>query len=342
MAIRVGINGFGRIGRTVLRAAWPRWQEMELVHINDISGEPATAAHLLSHDSAHGRWPHTVHATATHLVVDGHEIGYSMARTPAAIGWRERGVDLLLECSGKFRTLHSLQPVLDQGVQKIIVSAPIFDPAVPNIVMGINDHLYNPTRHAVVTAASCTTNCLAPVVQVILNNLGIQRGSITTIHSINNTQSIVDQYRPDLRRARASTLSMIPTSTSAAQAITHIFPGLNGKIDGLAVRVPLLNASLTDMVFEVLRPTSKTEVNTLFQTAAEGYLQGILGYEKLPLVSIDYSGDTRSAVIDALSTKVIDGTHVKVLAWYDNETGYANRLVELAQKVAHTLGAGAL
>ncbi|MEO5362938.1 MAG: ArsJ-associated glyceraldehyde-3-phosphate dehydrogenase [Magnetococcus sp. DMHC-8] len=337
MTIRVGINGFGRIGRLALRTAWQQTGELEFVHINDLSSEPTCAAHLLMHDSIHGRWNRTVESTAASLIVDGRTIGYSMAPTPADAAWHTRGVDLVLECSGQFKTLDALQPYLDQGIKKLVVSAPSADPAILNVVMGVNDHQYDPDRHTVVTAASCTTNCLAPVVKVIQEHLGIRRASLTTIHSINNTQGVVDQYRPDWRRARAAGLSMIPTSTSAAQAIVHIFPALTGRIDGLAVRVPSLNASLTDMVFEVARPTSVAEVNACLQMAAEGDLRGILGYEPAPLVSIDYRNDPRSAVIDALSTKVIDGTHVKVLAWYDNETGYASRLVELLSKVARAL-----
>lgn len=337
MAIRVGINGFGRIGRVALRAAWHQRGELAFVHINDPSGDPATAAHLLQYDSTHGRWDRSVQSRPASIVVDGQEIGYSMAHTPDAAAWRSRGIDLLLECSGQFKSMARLNPYFDHGIQKIVVSAPIYDPAVLNVVMGVNDTLYDPARHAVVTAASCTTNCLAPVVQIVLENLGIHRASMTTIHCMNNTQSIVDQYRPDLRRARAATLSMIPTSTSAAQAIVHIFPELTGKMAGLAVRVPLLNASLTDMVFEVKQSTSAAEVNAWLKSAAEGRLHGILGYESLPLVSVDYARDTRSAIVDAQATQVIDGTHLKLLAWYDNETGYANRLVELLHKVARSL-----
>ncbi|MBF0160768.1 MAG: ArsJ-associated glyceraldehyde-3-phosphate dehydrogenase [Magnetococcales bacterium] len=341
MAIRVGINGFGRIGRMVLRTAWqwPAGTGLEFVHINDLSGDPACAAHLLMHDSTHGRWSRPVESTPTQIVVDGQAIGYSMARTPQEVDWQQKGVEVLVECSGQFKSRQALQPYLDQGIKKVVVSSPMADPTVLHVVMGVNDHLYDPTRHAIVTAASCTTNCLAPVVQVILQKLGIRRASLTTIHSMNNTQGIVDQYRPDLRRARAANLSMIPTSTSAAQAIVHIFPELAGKIDGLAVRVPVLTASLTDMVFEVQRTTCVAEVNQWLQEAADGPLRGILGYETAPLVSVDYNNDSRSAIVDALATKVIDGTHVKVLAWYDNETGYTNRLVELLHAVAHSLRA---
>ncbi|MEO5339326.1 MAG: ArsJ-associated glyceraldehyde-3-phosphate dehydrogenase [Magnetococcus sp. MYC-9] len=337
MAVRVGINGFGRIGRMALRTAWRRWEGLEFVHINDISGDAHCAAHLLVHDSSHGRWHRKVQGGTAHIMIEDQAIGYSMGDTPAEAAWHTRNIDLLLECSGHFKTRRALQPYFDQGIRKIVVSCPVTDPTALNVVMGVNDHLYDPRQHAVITAASCTTNCLAPIIQVMQSNLGIQRASMTTIHSINNTQGIVDQYRPDLRRARASTLSMIPTSTSAAQAIVLVFPELAGKIDGLAVRVPLLNASLTDMVFEVSRPTCVAEVNDLLQKAAEGPLRGILGFETAPLVSIDYSNDTRSAVIDGLSTKVIAESHVKLLAWYDNETGYTNRLAELLHKVAHSL-----
>ena len=245
----------------------------------------------------------------------------------------ELGVDMVLECSGQFRTLELLAPYFKHGVQKVIVAAPVKQGAL-NVVYGINDHLYNPAEHHLLTAASCTTNCLAPVVKVIQEGLGIEHGVITTIHDQTNTQTIVDKPHKDLRRARATGLSLIPTTTGSATAITMIYPELTGKLNGLAVRVPLLNASLTDCVFEVSRPTTVEEVNRLFKTAAEGELAGILGYEERPLVSVDYKDDPRSSVIDALSTMVVDGTQVKVLAWYDNEWGYSCRMAELARKVA--------
>ncbi|MBF0159812.1 MAG: ArsJ-associated glyceraldehyde-3-phosphate dehydrogenase [Magnetococcales bacterium] len=338
MALRVAINGFGRMGRLGLRAAWGRWPHLEFVHVNEILGDAACAAHLLKYDSVHGRWNHDVSADGNQIVIDGKRLGYSMVASPAQIDWRALGVDLVLECTGRFKTMAALQTYLDQGVKKVVVACPVKEEAALNVVMGVNDHQYDPVRHNVVTAASCTTNCLAPVVKVILESLGIRRGSMTTIHNITNTQTIIDLGHKDLRRARANSLSLIPTSTGSARAIIQIFPQLKGKIDGTAVRVPLLNASLTDMVFEVERPTTVAEVNGLLKAAAEGPLKGILGYEELPLVSIDYNNDERSSIVDALSTMVIDGTHVKIMSWYDNEVGYANRMVELAQKVAVMMG----
>jgi glyceraldehyde 3-phosphate dehydrogenase len=336
MAIRVGINGFGRMGRLGLRAAWGRLPELEFVHVNEILGDAACAAHLLKFDSVHGRWEREVHADGASIVVDGKRMGYSQSPGIAGVDWQGLGVDLVLECTGKFKTMAALQPYFDGGVKKVVVACPVKESAALNVVVGVNDHLYDPATHSVVTAASCTTNCLAPVVKVILEKIGIVRGSMTTIHNITNTQTIIDLGHKDLRRARANSLSLIPTSTGSAKAITQIFPELTGKINGIAVRVPLLNASLTDMVFETPRPTSIEEVNGFLKEAANGSLQGILGYEELPLVSIDYNNDTRSSIVDALSTMVIDGSHVKILAWYDNEVGYANRLVELASLVARS------
>ncbi|MBF0123728.1 MAG: ArsJ-associated glyceraldehyde-3-phosphate dehydrogenase [Magnetococcales bacterium] len=338
MTVRVAINGFGRMGRLGLRAAWGRLPHLEFVHVNEILGDAGCAAHLLKYDSVHGRWDREVAADGNHLVIEGRKLGYSMIATPAQIDWRNLGVDMVLECSGRFKTMAALQPYFDQGVKKVVVACPVKDDAALNVVVGVNDDQYNPSRYDVVTAASCTTNCLAPVVKVMLESLGIRRGSMTTIHNITNTQTIIDLGHKDLRRARANSLSLIPTSTGSARAIVQIFPQLKGKIDGTAVRVPLLNASLTDMVFEVERPTTVAEVNGLLKAAAEGPLQGILGYEELPLVSIDYNNDPRSSIIDALSTMVVDGTHVKIMSWYDNEVGYANRMVELADKVAAMMG----
>jgi glyceraldehyde 3-phosphate dehydrogenase len=246
------------------------------------------------------------------------------------------GIELVIECSGRFRTREALQPYFDQGVKKVLVSAPVPDPAI-NIVQGINHECYDPAQHDIITAASCTTNCLAPVVKVMHEGLGIRHGTMTTIHDITNTQTIVDKGHRDLRRARACGQSLIPTTTGSAKAITRIFPELTGKLNGLAVRVPLLNASLTDVVFEVDRQTDVEEVNTLFRTAAEGELQGILGYEERPLVSVDYVNDPRSSIVDAGSTMVIDATQVKVLAWYDNEWGYVNRMMELAELIARQM-----
>ena len=335
MTVRVGINGFGRIGRLVLRAAWG-WPELEFVHINELKGGAETAAHLLKFDSVHGRWRPEVEARDGRVWIDAKSLSFSEHATPGDVFWEEVGVDLVLECSGKFRTAQSIDPYFKRGVQKVIVAAPVKEGAL-NIVMGVNDDLYQPNQHHLLTAASCTTNCLAPVVKVIHEGIGIQHGLITTIHDNTNTQTIVDAPHKDLRRARATSLSLIPTTTGSATAIGLIYPELNGKLNGLAVRVPLLNASLTDCVFEVVRSTSVEEVNGLLKAAADGKLNGILGYEERPLVSIDYKDDPRSSIIDALSTMVIDETQVKILAWYDNEWGYANRMVELARKVALSL-----
>ena len=335
MVVRVGINGFGRIGRLDLRAAWG-WSEIEFVHINEVKGGAITAAHLLKFDSVHGRWAPEVEAGENRILIDGKPISFSEAAKPGDVPWEDYGVDIVLECSGKFRDSETLDPYFKRGVKKVIVAAPVKKGAL-NIVMGINDDLYEPDKHNLLTAASCTTNCLAPVVKVIHEGLGIKHGVITTIHDNTNTQTIVDAPHKDLRRARATSLSLIPTSTGSATAIGLIYPELNGKLNGLAVRVPLLNASLTDCVFEVERPTTVEEVNRLLKASADGALSGILGYEERPLVSIDYKDDPRSSIIDALSTMVVDETQVKILAWYDNEWGYSNRMVELARKVAVSL-----
>ncbi len=334
MAIRIGINGFGRIGRLALRAAWGN-PDLHFVHINDL-GDAATAAHLLMFDSVHGRWTHTAHAEGDTLHIAGQQISYSQHKQPADVAWAEREVDLVLECTGKFTKAEALEPYFTTGVKKVLVAAPVKQNAL-NVVMGVNEHWYDPQQHNILTAASCTTNCLAPVVKVIHEGIGIKHGMITTIHDATNTQVIVDAPHKDLRRARAAGLSLIPTTTGSATAIGLIFPELQGKLDGLAVRVPLLNASLTDCVFEVQRPTTVAEVNGLFKAAAEGPLKGILDYEERPLVSIDYKGDPHSAIVDGLCTLVTNDTQVKVYAWYDNEWGYANRLVELAAYVGQRL-----
>ena len=335
-ATRVGINGFGRMGRLALRAAWGR-DDLAFTYVNELRGDAATAAHLLTFDSVHGRWDREASATDGALLVDDRAIAFGNAAAPGAVPWAEHGVEVVLECSGAFRTAERLQAYFDAGVRKVIVAAPVKDLAALNVVMGVNDHRYDPDAHHVVTAASCTTNCLAPLVKVLHEGIGIGRGSITTLHDVTNTQTIVDAPHKDLRRARAASLSLIPTTTGSATAIGLIFPELQGKLDGLAVRVPLLNASLTDAVFDVARATTVEEVNGLLAAAAAGPLAGILGYEERPLVSVDFKDDPRSGIVDAPSTMVTDGTQVKVLAWYDNEWGYANRMVELAAKVATTL-----
>jgi glyceraldehyde 3-phosphate dehydrogenase len=335
MSIRVGINGFGRIGRLALRAAW-NCSELEFVHVNEVKGGVVAAAHLLKFDSVHGRWNQDVSPVGDLIEIGDRFLSFSEFATPGEIAWKDLGVDIVLECSGKFRTPKTLDPYFKQGVRKVIVAAPVKEEAL-NIVMGVNDHLYQPDLHHLLTAASCTTNCLAPVVKVIHEGLGIKHGIITTIHDQTNTQTLVDAPHKDLRRARASSLSLIPTTTGSATAIALIYPELKGKLNGLAVRVPLLNASLTDCVFELMQPTTATEVNRLLKAAAEGELKGILGYEERPLVSIDYKDDPHSAIVDAPSTMVVNDTQVKILAWYDNEWGYANRMVELACKVATSL-----
>jgi glyceraldehyde 3-phosphate dehydrogenase len=337
MTVRVGINGFGRMGRLALRAAWG-WPDVEFVHVNEVKGGSETAAHLLTFDSVHGRWGHDVTGRADAIVIDGRALGFSAHATPDEVPWTARGVDIVLECTGKFRTAAQLEPYFAHGVKKVIVAAPVKDDAALNVVVGVNDHLYEPHKHRLLTAASCTTNCLAPIVKVIHEGLGIRHGVITTIHDITNTQTVVDAPHKDLRRARASSLSLIPTTTGSATAIALIYPELKGKLNGIAVRVPLLNASLTDCVFEVARATTVDEVNGLLKAAAAaGPLKGILGYEERPLVSVDFKDDPRSAIVDAALTMVVDGTSVKILAWYDNEIGYVHRMMELARKVAASL-----
>ena len=330
MTLRVGINGFGRMGRLTLRAAWET-PDLRFVQINDPAGDAATLAHLLAFDSIHGRWDRDIHADGDALVIEGHRIPVTRNTEIAATDWS--GCDVVIESSGKFRKPDVLQPYLDQGVKRVVVTAPVKSPGVLDVVVGVNHHRFDPAQHRIVSAASCTTNCFAPVVKVIHEGIGIRHGSLTTIHSLTNTQVIVDASHKDLRRARACGSSLIPTSTGSATAIAEIFPELKGRLNGHAVRVPLTNASLTDCVFEVERATTVQEVNALLQRAAEGELAGILGYETRPLVSIDYRTDPRSSIIDALSTMVINGTQVKLYAWYDNEWGYVNRTAELVQLV---------
>jgi glyceraldehyde 3-phosphate dehydrogenase len=333
---RIAINGFGRMGRLALRAAWD-WPELEFVHVNELHGDAATGAHLLTFDSIHGRWDRDARGAGEQLAIGDATIGFTSHAEPGDVPWDEHGVDVVLECTGRFRTPETLAPYFERGVRKVLVAAPVKDDRALNVVLGVNDELYDPAVHDIVTAASCTTNCLAPVVKVIHEGLGIRRGSITTLHDLTNTQTIVDAPHKDLRRARAAGMSLIPTTTGSATAIGLIFPELQGRLDGLAVRVPLLNASLTDCVFEVERATTVGEVNGMLREAADGPLAGILGYEERPLVSIDYKDDPRSGIVDAPSTMVTDATQVKILAWYDNEWGYANRLAELARMVALTL-----
>ncbi len=335
MTTRVAINGFGRMGRLALRAALG-WPDFDIVHVNEIGGDAKTAAHLLQFDSIHGTWDVTVDSDEHNLMVDGTTISYSSNAPLEGTDWAGLGIDLVVECTGQFKSSEQLAPYFTSGVKKVVVSAPVKDGTL-NIVVGVNDHLYDPDTHHLVTAASCTTNCIAPVISVIQESFGIRHGSITTIHDITNTQSVLDQYHKDLRRTRASGLSLIPTSTGSATAIAEIFPELRGKISGIAVRVPLANASITDCVFEVETSTTSEAVNAALEKASKGRLANILGFEERPLVSADYEGDTRSSIIDALSTMVIDETHVKLLAWYDNEIGYVHRMMELVRKVVQSM-----
>ncbi len=330
MTIRIGINGFGRMGRLTLRAAWGD-PDLRFVRINDPAGDPATLAHLLMFDSIHGRWDREVATDGDALVIDGQRIAITRNKDLAATDWSD--CDVAIEASGKFRKPDVLQPYLDHGVKRVVVTAPVKSAGALDVVVGVNHGRFDPARHRIVSAASCTTNCLAPVVKVIHEGIGIRHGSLTTIHSLTNTQVIVDAPHKDLRRARACGSSLIPTSTGSATAIAEIFPELRGRLDGHAVRVPLTNASLTDCVFEVERATTVDEVNALLRTAAEGELKGILGYETRPLVSIDFLHDPRSGIVDALSTMVVNGTQVKIYAWYDNEWGYVNRTAELVRIV---------
>ena len=335
MTIKVGINGFGRMGRLSFRAAFD-WPEIEFVQINDVAGNAATLAHLITFDSIHGRWQHEASSEVTddgaYMVINGQRIRCTQNKAIADTDWSD--CDVVIEASGKMNSKALLQAYLDQGVKRVVVTAPVKEDGVLNVVMGVNEKLYDKTKHSIVTAASCTTNCLAPVVKVIHEKFGIKHGSMTTIHSITNTQTILDAPHKDLRRARSCGASLIPTTTGSATAITHIFPELKGKLNGHAVRVPLSNASLTDCVFELECSTTAEEVNGLFKDASENELKDILGYEERPLVSIDYKTDPRSTIIDALSTMVVNGTQLKIYAWYDNEWGYANRAAELMRMVA--------
>lgn len=331
MTIKVGINGFGRMGRLTLRAAID-WPNIEFIKVNDVAGDAKTHAHLLEFDSVHGRLQQKVDANDKSFSVGKHIIEVTNNQLISDTDWSD--CDIVIEASGKMKTTELLNQYLAQGVKRVVVTAPVKEDGILNVVMGVNDNLYNPDEHKIVTAASCTTNCLAPIVKILQEKVGIKHGSMTTIHDITNTQTIIDAPHADLRRARSCGTSLIPTTTGSATAITHIFPELKGKLNGHAVRVPLTNASITDCVFELQRAVTQDEVNGWFKDAAENELNGILGYEEKPLVSIDYKTDPRSCTIDALSTMVINNTQLKLYAWYDNEWGYANRTAELMLKVA--------
>lgn len=327
------LNGLGRIGKLALRPLLERGAKVAF--INDAVGDPAMHAHLLEFDSVHGRWPAVFEADEGSISIDGTRIPVTSTRNIEDLSLD--GVDVMIDCTGAFKTEAKLAPYFAAGVKKVVVSAPVKDGPTANIVYGVNDDIYDADTHQIVTAASCTTNCLAPVVKVLMEGIGIKHGSITTIHDVTNTQTIVDRPATDLRRARSALTNLIPTTTGSATAITLIYPELKGKLNGHAVRVPLLNASITDCVFEMVRETTVDEVNSLFKTAAEGPLKGILGYETRPLVSSDYTNDQRSGIIDAPSTMVVNGTQLKVYAWYDNEYGYAYRLVDVALMVGGKL-----
>lgn len=330
MTINVGINGFGRMGRLVLRALFDH-SEFTIRHINDPAGSATSFAHLLTHDSVHGTWRYEAISDGDSLCIGQTRISTSHHEPLASTDWS--ACDVVVEGSGKFLTGDTLCAYTQQGVSRVVVTAPVKDEAIPDIVMGVNDDVFRAQEHPIVTAASCTTNCVAPVIKVLLSEFDIKHGAITTIHDLTNTQRILDTHHKDLRRARASSLNLIPTTTGSARAITRIFPNLVGKLDGHAVRVPLANASLTDCVFELSQSTTVAHINALFKAAAHGELHGILGYEERPLVSTDFCGDPRSCIVDAPSTLVVDDTLLKLYCWYDNEWGYAQRVVDLVRKV---------
>lgn len=327
------VNGLGRMGKLALKPLLEKGAK--IAWINDGVGDPEMHAHLLEFDTVHGRWDADFDYDKDSVTIEGMRLPFVGTRDLNALPLD--GVDVVIDCTGAFKTETKLAPYFDAGVRKVVVSAPVKDGPTANIVMGVNEGTYDPSAHHIVTAASCTTNCLAPVVKVIHENLGIRHGSMTTIHDVTNTQTIVDRPAKDLRRARSALNSLIPTTTGSATAITLIYPELTGRLNGHAVRVPLLNASLTDCVFEVERETTVEEVNAFFKEAADGDLKGILGYETRPLVSTDYTNDPRSSIIDAPSTMVVNGTQVKIYAWYDNEMGYAHRLVDVALMVGAAL-----
>jgi glyceraldehyde 3-phosphate dehydrogenase len=320
-------------------AAWsgrrtiPAGNRLDIAHVNEIKGDAGVTAHLLEFDSLHGRWRKEIGAEGERLSVGGRRITFSGVASPGEVPWGELGCDIVLECTGKFLKPEQLQGYFDRGVKRVIVAAPVKDPAALNVVVGVNDDRYDPREHRLLTAASCTTNCLAPVVKVVHKALGIRHGQITTIHDPTNTNVVVDGPHKDLRRARSALLSLQPTTTGSATAIALIYPELKGRLNGHAVRVPVLNASMTDCVFELQRAATAEEVNGLFRAAAAGPLAGILGFEARPLVSADYCNDTRSAIVDGPSTLVTDQTLLKIYAWYDNEVGYACRMVDLANIV---------
>ncbi len=335
--MKIGINGFGRIGRLALRILWQR-KDIEITHINETGGDSSAASHLLEFDSVHGRWNKNIISNEDEIIIEGKKISFTSKENYLDVPWDKSSVDLILECTGKNKTPQDLNPYFNSlGVKKVIVACPVKGifggEQALNIVYGINHSLYKADKHKLITAASCTTNCLAPIVKVVNENFSIKHGAITTIHDVTNTQVPVDLYKGDLRRARGCIQNLIPTSTGSAKAIAEIFPELKGKLNGHAVRVPLLNASLTDAVFELNNEVTEKQVNSEFLKASETYLKGILGYEERPLVSSDYLNDSRSCIIDGLSTMVVNSNLLKVYAWYDNEWGYSCRLADLTSFV---------
>jgi len=331
MSVRFAINGFGRIGRCLFRAAYGRG-DLDVVAINDID-PPATLAHLLKYDSVHGTFPHEVSATERSLKVDGREYAFTAVRDPAQLAHKAMGVDVVLECSGKFNDREGGMKHVDAGARRVLFSAPARGVDL-TVCYGVNHAKYDPSRHNVLSNASCTTNCMVPLAKVISDSFGLSHGLMTTIHSYTNDQRILDLPHKDLRRARAAALSMIPTTTGAARSVAEVLPELKGRLDGLSIRVPTPNVSLVDFTAVTSRPTTVREVNDAFRAAAEGPLRGILQYETAPTVSVDYNGNPHSAILDSTSTFVQGGTLVKVFAWYDNEWGFSNRMVDVARYIA--------
>ncbi len=332
MAIKFAINGFGRIGRCVLRAALSRKEDIEIVAINDLD-KPSSLAHLFKYDSVHRTWPGTVKASEKGIVIDGKEIRITAEKSPAALPWKELGVDVVLECTGRFTERTAAEQHLTAGARKVLISAPAKNPDI-TLAYGINHTLYDAKKHNIISNASCTTNCLSPVAKVLMESFGIEKGLMTTVHSYTNDQRILDLVHEDLRRARAAALSMIPASTGAAKAIGEVLPALKGKLNGMAVRVPTPNVSLVDLTVVLSKNATAEEINGAFRKAAEGPLRGVLEYSDVPTVSIDYNGNPHSAIFDATNTSVIDGNLAKVMAWYDNEWGFSNRMVDVAKFIA--------
>jgi glyceraldehyde 3-phosphate dehydrogenase len=333
MAIRVGINGFGRIGRSVFRASLaPKNADVQIVHINDLT-DTKTLAHLLKYDSVHGKLDAEISFDETSLTVNGRKVTVSKIKNPAELPWKNLNVDIAFECTGIFTKKQDATGHITAGARSVLISAPATDEDI-TVVYGVNHEKLNPAQHKVVSNASCTTNCLAPFTKIIHEKLGIKRGLMTTVHSYTNDQNILDLPHKDLRRARAGAMSMIPTSTGAAKAIGLVLPELKGKLDGLAVRVPTPNVSLVDVTFEVSKTTTAEEVNKMLKDAASGPLKGILSYTDEPLVSVDFNGNPSSSTIDGASTKVLEGNLVKVLSWYDNETGFSWRMLDVARLMA--------